>query len=142
MNLSLTVYYHNFFRAVFLSENIECRIKEIKSIFNNNKFHRRLITDKNFVSKLCFVMLFEIRYENCIFWPIYIDLQNYRHVLSHILPMREKNEIQRWKNLSYQLFYKMKMQFDLPKTLFKNVESWGLFWLLSNLVFGTIFYTE
>lgn len=30
MNLSLTVYYHNFFRAVFLSENIECRIKKIK----------------------------------------------------------------------------------------------------------------
>lgn len=30
VNVSLTVYYHNFFRAVFLSENIECRIKKIK----------------------------------------------------------------------------------------------------------------
>lgn len=41
--------------------------------------------------------------------------------------MREKNESYKdEKNLSYQHFYKMKMQFDLPKTLFKNVESWGL----------------
>lgn len=137
MNLSLTVYYHNFFRAVFLSENIECRIKKIKY------FQQQQISPKtNNWQKFCIKAVFCNAHENCIFWPIYIDLQNYRHVLSHILPMREKNELQRWKNVSYQRFYKMKMQFDLPKTLFKNVESWGLIWLLSNLVFGTIFYTE
>lgn len=141
MNLSLTVYYHNFFRAVFLSENIECRIKKIKY------FQQQQISPKtNNWQKFCIKAVFCNALWNKIRkLHILTDLNWFAKLsscLKSYITNVWKNEIQRWKKMSYQFFYKMKMQFDLPKTLFKNVESWGLIWLLSNLVFGTIFYTE
>lgn len=141
MNLSLTVYYHNFFRAVFLSENIECRIKKIKY------FQRQQISPKtNNWQKFCIKAVFCNALWNKIRKLHILTDLNWFAKLSSCLRSYITNAWKKWdtkmKKCVISTFLQMKMQFDLPKTLFKNAESWGLIWLLSNLVFGTIFYTE
>lgn len=141
VNLSLTVYYHNFLEQFSSQKTLSVGLKKLKY------FQQQQISPKtNNWQKICIEAAFSNALWNKIRkLHILTDLNWFAKLsscLKSYITNVWKNEIQRWKKMSYQFFYKMKMQFDLPKTLFKNVESWGLIWLLSNLVFGTIFYTE